>query len=132
MMLALRKMSSLLRNRHGGVALEFAFIAPILFMFVLGTIDLGRYLWTFNTVQRAADESVRVGAVQDLSNTQVQTLAKDLLVGMVESGFTVQVNPSGTPSDTLRVRITNNYETIYPMAFIQPTLAISVTSDFPI
>lgn len=121
----------LLKNRDGAMAVEFAFVAPVLFMFILGIIDLGQYLWVFNTMQRAADESARMGAVQDQSDSQVQTLAKSMLAALDKSKFTVSVNPASTPVDTLRVQITSNYQTIYPMAFFQPTLAMNVISDFP-
>lgn len=48
------------RSRRSGTALvEFAFVAPIFFLFLLGIFEYGRYLFTMHVVYNAAREGCR-------------------------------------------------------------------------
>lgn len=51
------------RPRAGSVAVEYALILPVLLLFTLGIIDVGRLLWSHATLQRAVDAAARCGAV---------------------------------------------------------------------
>ncbi len=66
-----RRLSQLRRDQRGVAAVEFAMIAPIFFGLLIGIIDVGRYMWTLNTIQYAIDEAVRAGVVQQLSTDDV-------------------------------------------------------------
>jgi hypothetical protein len=55
------------RRRSAGQALvEFAFIVPIITLLAFGFIDIGRAVFTFNTLTNAAREASRVAAVNQL------------------------------------------------------------------
>ncbi len=55
------------RDRSRGQSLvEFAFIFPIIALLAFGFIDVGRAVFTYNTVTNAAREAVRVAAVNQL------------------------------------------------------------------
>lgn len=56
----------LVRRRGGAVAVEYALILPMLLLFVIGIIDVGRLLWTFTTLNRAAEAAARCGAVNSI------------------------------------------------------------------
>jgi Flp pilus assembly protein TadG len=52
------------RQRTRGQALvEFALVLPIFAMILFGIIDLARYVYTLNSLNEAAREAARVGAV---------------------------------------------------------------------
>ena len=53
------------RDRESGQALvEFAIIAPVVFMIILGLFDAGRMVFINNELSEAAREGARWGAVQ--------------------------------------------------------------------
>ena len=79
MMAARRRFSQLRRDQRGVAAVEFAMIAPIFFGLLIGIIDVGRYMWTLNTIQYAIDQGARAGVVQKLSTEDVTDLVKGSL-----------------------------------------------------
>jgi hypothetical protein len=54
----------LARSTRGSVAVEAALILPIFFLLAFGAIELGRYWWTQNTIERAAAKAVRYAVVR--------------------------------------------------------------------
>ena len=55
------------RSRAKGQALvEFAFVFPVIAMLAFGCIDIGRAVFTWNTLTNAAREAARVAAVNQL------------------------------------------------------------------
>jgi Flp pilus assembly protein TadG len=53
----------LARCKRGATALEFALIAPPLLMLLVGTLDVGRLLWTRAALQDAVTRAARCVAV---------------------------------------------------------------------
>ena len=47
-------MRQFLRRRAGQSMVEFAVLAPVFFLLLLGTIDLGRAVYTYNAISNAA------------------------------------------------------------------------------
>jgi Flp pilus assembly protein TadG len=82
-----------LLRRHGGQSMvEFAVLAPVFFMLLLGTIDLGRAVYIYNSISDAAREGARAAIPFD---TPLPTNAQ--VVGAVQSklggGFAHTVDP---------------------------------------
>ena len=48
-----------LRDRRGASAAEFALVLPLFLLFLLGTIDAGRYIWAVNEAEKATQIGVR-------------------------------------------------------------------------
>jgi Flp pilus assembly protein TadG len=76
---------------------EFAVLAPIFFLLLLGTIDLGRAVYIYNTISDAAREGTRAAIPFDTplpTNAQVVAAVQSKLGG----GFTLSQDPcSGSP-----------------------------------
>jgi Flp pilus assembly pilin Flp len=53
------------RDRSGASAAEFALVLPLLILFLLGTIDVGRLMWTWNRAEKATQMGVRLAVVTD-------------------------------------------------------------------
>ena len=91
------------QRRRGAAAVEFAIVAPVFFMMVIGIIEVGRAIM----VQQVLINASRVGARQavTLSATQASATAaaRDYAAGVGISGITVSVSPdpaaaaTGTP-----------------------------------
>lgn len=52
--------------RAGTTAAEFAMLLPLLTLFLLGTIDGARYLWTCNRAEKATQMGARFAVVTDM------------------------------------------------------------------
>ena len=56
-------MRKLLHDRGGASAAEFALLVPLLLLLIFGIIDGGRWLWTYNRAEKAAQMGARFAAV---------------------------------------------------------------------
>lgn len=50
-------------DASGSVAIQYAIALPVLLLLVVGVLDTGRLLWTYTTLQRAAEAAARCGAI---------------------------------------------------------------------
>ncbi len=70
---------SVIRERAGSAAVEFAFVAPVLFLVVLAALDFGRLAWITSSLDTAAREGVRFASIRGSSSsapaTQEQVIA---------------------------------------------------------
>ena len=90
--------ASLLSDRRGTTAIEYAIILPALLLFLLGILDTGRLLWTYSALYRGAEAAARCAAVNvtDCASTsQIRNQAVAAAWGLTvdASAFTV-TNPS--------------------------------------
>lgn len=60
---ALRRLAA---DRGGAGAAEFALVLPLFLVMLLGTIDVGRLMWTWNRAEKATQMAVRYAVVTDL------------------------------------------------------------------
>jgi Flp pilus assembly protein TadG len=82
------------RDRERGANLvEFALIAPLLIMLVMGIIDFGWILSTQQDVRHGAREAARLAAVNTDNTANMATLACTAM--NVSSGATVTFNTGG-------------------------------------
>jgi Flp pilus assembly protein TadG len=57
------------RGRQRGQALvEFAFVFPLLVLFAVATVDMGRAVWAYTQITNAARQGARVAAVNQLTS----------------------------------------------------------------
>ena len=81
----------LIRRHSGQSMVEFAVLAPVFFLLLLGTIDLGRAVYIYNTISDAAREGTRAAIPFDTplpTNAAVVAAVQSKLGG----GFTLQVD----------------------------------------
>lgn len=85
-----------MRKDNGDAIVEFALLAPILFLLLLGLVDFGRVFDAWLVTTNAAREGARYAAIyasQDyLDAGEVQQLTRDKVADYLDSGF-------GTRSD---------------------------------
>ena len=59
----------LIRSDMGSTAAEFGMVLPLLIMFLLGSIDVGRFLWTCNRAEKAVQMGTRYAVATDMVPT---------------------------------------------------------------
>lgn len=70
--------------RRGSAAIEFAFIAPVFVLFMMGTIEVGAMYMANSVLQKATDDGarlVRTGQAQSATMTQAQF--RDYICGRI-------------------------------------------------
>jgi Flp pilus assembly protein TadG len=83
-------------GRPGAAAVEFAFVAPVFFVFVLGVIEIGRGIMVQHLMLNAARQGCRVGILPSNGNTEITNAVTNALT------------PSGITSDTIAVTVNDN------------------------
>ena len=79
-------------NRSGTAAIEFAFTAPALLLFLLGIVESGRALWTDSVLQFAAEQAGRYAlANPTASDAQITSVAAGQLPSVDSSKVTITV-----------------------------------------
>lgn len=91
-------MRGILVRRHGGQSMvEFAVLAPIFFLLLLGTIDLGRAVYIYNSISDAAREGARAAIPFD-SPLPTTTAVVGAVQSKLGGGFTLATDPcAGQP-----------------------------------
>lgn len=70
----MRRLASLPTDRTGNSAAEFALVLPVMLLFLLGIIDVGRYAWAFNRMEKAVQIGARMAVVTDLVAPNIATM----------------------------------------------------------
>jgi Flp pilus assembly protein TadG len=96
-----------LRGQRGASAVEFALIAPLLFMLIFGIIGFGIAFMQLQTIRGAVREGARVSAV-GATVSQVQQKVTDASTGMVPSA---QVAVTPCPGQNTTVDTTATFDT---------------------
>jgi Flp pilus assembly protein TadG len=79
------------KGRFAAAAVEFALVAPIYFVLVLGTIEFGRCLMVTELLTEAARKGCRKGILEGTSTQQIKDTATNFLSTVGISGETAQV-----------------------------------------
>lgn len=62
-------LSAFARNERGASAAEFALVLPAALLLFLGTIDVGRYFWALNQLEKAVQAGTRYAVATDVVPT---------------------------------------------------------------
>jgi Flp pilus assembly protein TadG len=86
--------------RRGASLVEFAVVAPVFFLIVLGLIEIGRACMVTELLTEAARHACRQGVIEGTSSSAIQSAAANYLssVGINSESINVYVNdaPAGS------------------------------------
>ena len=82
------------RSRSGASAVEFAVVAPVFFLVVLGIIEFGRMVMVQQVITNAAREGARIAVLDDSTTAKVTQRVNDYLSAARLAGATINVSPS--------------------------------------
>jgi Flp pilus assembly protein TadG len=95
----LRKLRHHRTKRHGAATVEFALVAPVLFMFVFAIFEFGRAFMVIDLLNDAARVGCREGAVQAYSSSTIASDVQNRLQGEGVNNASVTVQVNGTVAD---------------------------------
>ena len=89
-------------KRTGANTVEFAVIAPVFFMFILGLIEVGRGIMVVHLLTNAARVGARTGVIEGTSTAQITTAVNNSLTqqGITSDTVSVQVNDGSADAST--------------------------------
>lgn len=97
-------------NQKGAAAVEFALIAMVFFILLIGVVEMGRVLFTWNAATEATRYGARVAAVCDMNETAIVSRMQRIMPNLAASNVTVAYYPSGCTKSTcqlVKVSLTN-------------------------
>lgn len=89
-----RHRPSALRDCSGTVAIEMTFVLPVLAMMLMGIMEWGRYMYTYNTLQFGCEQAARWGvfhitgtqtAIENYARAQMPGLTPDTLTATIDA-----------------------------------------------
>ena len=80
--------------RRGAAVTEFAIVAPVFFMMVIGFIEFGRALMVQQVLINASRVGARMATTTGATTGAVQSAVQDYTTGVAVPGVTVAVSPN--------------------------------------
>jgi len=116
------KVRGAVHNERGATAVEFALVAPIFLIFVIGIIDLGRLFYIKNIMQSTVEQSARYAMVNASASQAALEAYAAARAASLFSGITFVADVPGTD-----VVAGVNYRTItatYTFSYMTPIVTV--------
>jgi Flp pilus assembly protein TadG len=81
-------------SRRGTTLIEFAFVAPVFFLLVMGMIEFGRGMMVAALLANAAHQGARAGALDGAQSSDVTNAVNNYLGAGNISGASITVTPN--------------------------------------
>lgn len=94
------------RNRKGTVVTEFALVAPIFFMFLMGAFEFARFNVLRHTADNAAYEAARAAMVPGATANDAIEKANRLLNAVGTRGARITVSPAVLGPSVKKISVT--------------------------
>jgi Flp pilus assembly protein TadG len=109
MSITIKKLIISIKSSKGQSLVEFALVAPILIIIVLGIVEFGNLWLTMNTMSGAAREGVRIAAVTAPDVEQVENVVQNYLTASNINDATITVaGPNAANEVVVTVQMTYN------------------------
>ena len=89
--------------RRGATAVEFAFVAPVFFVMVLGIVEIGRACMVTELLTEAARRACRQGVIEGTGSGNIQAAATNYLTSVGVNGETANVFVNDSPAGSTNV-----------------------------
>lgn len=128
----LRKRARSGRREAGAAAIEYALILPAVLLFVIGIMDVGRLMWTYTTLYRAAEAAARCAAI---NTTQCGTAAQTQSYAADQAwGLTIDASAFIPTEETCGFQVKGTYDFTFAIpAFTATfgTITLTATACYP-
>jgi len=103
-------------SRRGAFIVEFAVVAPVLFLLIIGLFEFGRMVMVQQILTNASREGARRAVLEQSTKAGVETTVTDYLDNQTVSGATVTVTPDPLTSvgfgDPVSVTVSVSYDQV--------------------
>jgi Flp pilus assembly protein TadG len=118
---SIRAVLAFLRDRRGAAMVEFAFMAPVLIVSLMGIIEYGRAFWIRNSLQHAADETGHYAMIHTAATpNELVSYAKQAAAPLDAGGITVTIT-NDTIGSVSFVTILTSYQAGIVIPFMPQT-----------
>ena len=110
-----RRRSGRIANRCGAAAVEFAIVAPIFFLLVIGMIEVGRAMMVQQVLINASRVGARQAVTAGATASAVQSAVMDYATSVAVPSVSVSVTPdpaAAKSGDTMTVTTSVNYNNV--------------------
>ncbi|WP_374655521.1 TadE/TadG family type IV pilus assembly protein [Dongia sp.] len=108
----------------GVAAIEFAFIAPVLILFMVGIFEWGRYMYAYNTLQFGCAQAARWGVFHITGTADaIEDYAKSQMTGLTPANVTATID-----ADTNTVEVTANMEFEFMTGWVTPLPKLTIAA----
>lgn len=129
-----------LRDVRGTSTVEFGLIAPLFFLAMFGTIDFGRAMWVYSTIESAATEGARYAAIRGsnklfpANESQVKTFVsgRAYALDVDTSDVTVTWTPDNDPGSQVTVQVEYDFSFLMIGFLPLPSLEFSTSSTLTV
>jgi Flp pilus assembly protein TadG len=83
------------KHQRGVAAVEFALVAIVFFMLLIGIVEMGRVLFTWNATAEATRYGARVAVVCSLNDAAILTRMQRIMPALTATNVSVSYSPSG-------------------------------------
>ena len=123
----MRALHTPLQNRQQGAAVvEFALVAMIFFILLIGIFEFGRVMFTWNSAVEATRRGARLAVVCDLNVAQIKTQMRSMLPVVEVGDIDIAYLPGGCSADscqTVTVKILPGSQTANAFQYYIPLLS---------
>jgi len=91
-------------SRTAAAMIEFALVAPLMILFTLGIIEMGRMTMVKQVLTNISREGARMATLPEATSESVQSQVQQLLAGSYINGASITLSPSSistAPSGSL-------------------------------
>ena len=119
---------ALVRSRSGHAAVEFAFIAPAMLMFIFGIMEVGRVMW----LQNALDYSV-VEAARCISNspTTCSSASQTQSFAASQSGVAFDTSVFTVTTASCGNKVTATYPVVLDIPYVTWSTTLNAQACYP-
>jgi Flp pilus assembly protein TadG len=93
------RLHPLLYKQQGTAAVEFGLVAIVFFILLLGVVEMGRVLFTWNAAVEATRYGARVATVCDIDDTAVVDRMRRIMPNLTTGNINVEYQPTGCTKD---------------------------------
>ena len=119
-------------RQHGVAAVEFALIASVFFMMLLGAAEVARVLWVWNAATEATRLGARMAVVCDLNDADIKARMQQRLNALGAANIVLTYAPAGctaTTCQSVTVTLTGyTQQSFIPFATFHPGLPAFTTT----
>jgi Flp pilus assembly protein TadG len=102
-----------LRRQEGQELVEYALVLPIMLLFLMAILDLGRVVYVYSALHNSVRDGARYGIIHPTETINIETLVRTKAVGLDPAELTVFIVQPDL--ETIQVRAVYQFTAVTPL-----------------